>query len=70
MFEVRKKIKKKKIQKCQKLKMVEQFYYQNVLHVTVKKSRFMKEQEARWILSSSALKTPINKIPLFGDILF
>ena len=50
--------------------MVEQFYYQNVLHVTVKKSRFMKEQEARWILSSSALKTTINKIPLFGDILF
>ena len=35
-----------------------------------KKSRFMKEQEAKGILSSLGLKTPLNKIPLFGDILF
>ena len=35
-----------------------------------KKLRFMKEQEAREILSSLGLKTPLSKIPLLGDILF
>ena len=35
-----------------------------------KKSRIMIEQEAKGILSSLGLKTPLSKIPLFGDILF
>ena len=35
-----------------------------------KKSRFMKGQEAKRILSSLGLKTPLSKIPLLGDILF
>ena len=35
-----------------------------------KKSNFMKEQEAKRLLSSLGLKTPMNKIPLLGDILF
>ena len=35
-----------------------------------KKSRFMREQETKWILSSLGLKTPLRKIPLLGDILF
>ena len=35
-----------------------------------KKSRFMKEQEAKVLLSSLGLETPLSKIPLFGDILF
>ena len=35
-----------------------------------KKSRFMKEQAEKGILCSSDLKTPLSKIPLFGDILF
>ena len=35
-----------------------------------KESKFMKEQEAKGILSSLGLKTPLNKIPLLGDILF
>ena len=35
-----------------------------------KKSRLMKEQEIRGILSSLALKTPLSKIPLFCKILF
>ena len=34
-----------------------------------KKSRFMKEQEAKGILSSLGLKIPLSKIPLLGDIL-
>ena len=33
-----------------------------------KKSRFIKEQEAKGLLSSLGLKTPLSKIPLFGDI--
>ena len=34
------------------------------------KSRFIKKQEASGILSNLGLKTPLNKIPLMGDILF
>ena len=33
-----------------------------------KKSRFMKEQ-AKGLLSILRIKTPLNKIPLLGDIL-
>ena len=35
-----------------------------------KKLRFMKEQEAKGILSSLGLKTPLSKIPLLSDIMF
>ena len=35
-----------------------------------KKSKFIKEQEASGILSNLGLRTPLNKIPLLGDILF
>ena len=35
-----------------------------------KKSIFIKKQEASRILSSLGLKTPLSKIPSFGDILF
>ena len=35
-----------------------------------KKSRFIKKQKASGILSNLGLKTPLNKIPLLGDILF
>ena len=34
-----------------------------------KKSRFMKEQKAKGLLSNLGIKTPLNKIPIFGDIL-
>ena len=33
-------------------------------------SKFIKEQQAKGLLSSLGLKTPLNKIPLLGDILF
>ena len=33
-------------------------------------SRFIKNQEEKGILINSGLKTPLNKIPLLGDILF
>ena len=35
-----------------------------------KKSRSIKKQGASRILSSLGLKTPLNKIPLLGGILF
>ena len=31
---------------------------------------YIKKQEASQILSSLDLKTPLSKIPLFGDVLF
>ena len=34
-----------------------------------KNSRFVKEQEAKGLLSSLGIKTPLNKILLLGDIL-
>ena len=34
------------------------------------KIRFIRKQEASGILSNLGLKTPLNKIPLLGDILF
>ena len=30
----------------------------------------MKEQKAKWLISSLEIKTLLNKIPLLGDILF
>ena len=35
-----------------------------------KKSKFIKEQEAKGLLSNLDLRTPLNKIPVLGDILF
>ena len=34
-----------------------------------KKSKFIKEQEAKGLLSNLGLRTPLNKIPVLGDIL-
>ena len=35
-----------------------------------KKSQFIKEQQAKALLSNLGLRTPLNKIPVLGDILF
>ena len=35
-----------------------------------KKSKFIKKQEAKGILSSLGIKTPLSKIPLLGEVLF
>ena len=35
-----------------------------------KKSRFMKEQEAKGLLPNLGTKAPLSKIPLLGDLLF
>ena len=39
-----------------------------VCHST--KSKFIKEQETRELLSSLGIKTTLNKIPLLGRLLF
>ena len=35
-----------------------------------KKSRLMKNQEAKGLLSNLGIKTPLSKLPLQGDVLF
>ena len=35
-----------------------------------KKSKFIKNQEAKGLLSKLGIKTPLSKIPILGDILF
>ena len=34
------------------------------------KSRFIKHQEAKGLLSNLGIRTPLTKVPLLGDILF
>ena len=35
-----------------------------------KKSRFIKNQEAKGLLSNLGVKTPLNEVPILRDILF
>ena len=35
-----------------------------------KKSRFIKNQEAKGLFSNFGIKMPLNKVPIWGDILF
>ena len=49
--------------------MVEQCYYQNVQYVS-KKSRFIKDREAKGLLNNLGVRTPLSKVPILGDILF
>ena len=35
-----------------------------------RKSKFIKQQEAKVLLSNLGLRTPLNKIPVLGGILF
>ena len=35
-----------------------------------KKSKFINKQEAEGLLSKLAIKTPLSKTPILGDILF
>ena len=35
-----------------------------------KKSRFIKKQEAKGLLSKLGIRTPLSKVPILGHILF
>ena len=37
---------------------------------SIKKSKFIKKQEANGLLSSLAIKTSLSKIPLLGNVCF
>ena len=50
--------------------MVNQGYYKNVHYMITKKSRFIKNQEAKGLLSNLGIRTPLSKVPIFCDILF
>ena len=42
----------------------------NAQYLVVKKSRFIKDQEAKGLLSNIGIRTPLSKVPILGDILF
>ena len=50
--------------------MVKQWYYQKSAICGSKKSRFIKNQEAKGLLSNLGIKTSLSKVPILGDILF
>ena len=35
-----------------------------------KKSRFIKNQEAKGLLSNLGIRAPLSKVPILGDLLF
>ena len=35
-----------------------------------KKSRFIKDREAKGLLNNLGVRTPLSKVPILGDILF
>ena len=35
-----------------------------------KKSRFIRNQETKGLLNNLVIRTPLSKVPIFGDILF
>ena len=48
--------------------MVDCLCYQNVPKCGFKKPRFVKEQEAKGLLSNLGIKTPLSKIPLLNAL--
>ena len=55
--------------KFQEKVTIEQWYYHIVKYLEVKKSRFIKSQEAKGLLSNWGIKTPLSKAPIYDDIL-
>ena len=39
-------------------------------YAALKKSKFIKKQDAKRLLSKLGIKVPLNKIPILDDILF
>ena len=39
-----------------------------MLYVELKNQDLWKKQEAKWLLNSLGLKTPLSKVPLLGEI--
>ena len=49
--------------------MIKQWYYQSA-QCGSKKSRFIKNQEAKGLLSKLGIKVPLSEVPILGEILF
>ena len=57
--------------KCKKKKKkIQKVTIQKCATCGSKKSKVIKEQQAKGLLSNLGLRTPLNKIPVLGDILF
>ena len=70
MFKVQKKIQRVLIKKMLKTKIGRPTLSSKCAVYGNKKLRFIKEQEAKGLLSILGLKAPLSNIPLLGDILF
>ena len=57
------------ILKCLEQKIIDYLCNQNVVFVKIKKSRFVKEQEAKGLLCDLGINTPFSKVPLL-NVLF
>ena len=64
----------KEYRKCKSKGVKDKKWYTNIILKMCccgnKKLKFIKEQEAKGLLNSLGFKTPLNKIPLLGGILF
>ena len=49
--------------------MIETFL-QVVMVCGSKKSKFIKKQDAKGLLSNLGIRTPLSKIPILGNVLF
>ena len=58
------------IQEFQKQPTVKKMMLSKCAICGSKKSKFIKEQQAKGLLGNLGIRTPLNKIPLLGDILF
>ena len=67
MQSARKKLKNSKIFKTENNSLIVQ---SKCSVCEIKKSRFVKKQEAKELFSSPGLKTPLVKVSLLGDVLF
>ena len=59
-----------KILEVVKTKNERTFLLSKSLVYNSKKSKFLKEQEARGLLSSLRIRTPLSQIPFAGPVLF
>ena len=70
MFKIKKKNTESKNPKVSKTKNRRVMLLSKFAVCNRKKPKFIKEQGASGLLSSLGIKTPLNKIALFGPLLF
>ena len=68
MFEVLKKCRKQKIKNCKEIKWKNNAFIKMCNDDDSKKSKFITQQEAAWLLSSFGIKRLLIKVPLVGPL--